>query len=75
MTPSPVFRHDVAEWVFGLPVAAAFGFTFDEPADDRSVTARGADPDTLVASAKAYLAALNKLMAGGARLHAQHAAE
>ncbi len=28
----------------------------------RSVTARGADPDTLVASAKAYLAALNKLM-------------
>jgi len=44
-------------------------------ADGRSVTARGADPDTLVASAKAYLAALNKLMAGGARLHAQHAAE
>src|SRR6201993_4681359 len=29
----------------------------------RSVTARGADPDTLVASAKAYLAALNKLVA------------
>ena len=28
----------------------------------RSVTAKGADPDTLVASAKAYLAALNKLM-------------
>ncbi len=28
----------------------------------KSVTARGADPDTLVASAKAYLAALNKLM-------------
>jgi 2-isopropylmalate synthase len=26
------------------------------------VTARGADPDTLVASAKAYLGALNKLM-------------
>src|SRR4051794_784962 len=44
-------------------------------ADDRSVTARGADPDTLVASAKAYLAALNKLMAGGARLHAQHDTE
>ena len=31
-------------------------------ADGRSVTARGADPDTLVASAKAYLAALNKLI-------------
>jgi 2-isopropylmalate synthase len=29
----------------------------------RTVTAKGADPDTLVASAKAYLAALNKLMA------------
>ena len=27
----------------------------------RAVTAKGADPDTLVASAKAYLAALNKL--------------
>jgi 2-isopropylmalate synthase len=26
------------------------------------VTAKGADPDTLVASAKAYLAALNKLI-------------
>jgi 2-isopropylmalate synthase len=44
-------------------------------ADGRSVTARGADPDTLVASAKAYLVALNKLQARGARLHAQHAAE
>jgi 2-isopropylmalate synthase len=44
-------------------------------AGDRSVTARGADPDTLVASAKAYLAALNKLLAGSARAHAQHAAE
>jgi 2-isopropylmalate synthase len=31
--------------------------------DGRAVTARGADPDTLVASAKAYLGALNKLMA------------
>ncbi len=30
-------------------------------ADGRSVTAKGADPDTLVASAKAYLGALNKL--------------
>jgi len=27
----------------------------------RTVTAKGADPDTLVASAKAYLGALNKL--------------
>lgn len=44
-------------------------------ADGRSVTARGADPDTLVASAKAYLGALNKLQAAGIRQHAQHAAE
>ena len=29
--------------------------------DNRSVTARGADPDTLVACARAYVAALNKL--------------
>ncbi|GGK19692.1 2-isopropylmalate synthase [Salinarimonas ramus] len=40
----------------------------------RSVTGRGADPDTLVASAKAYLAALNKIIARGEGLHAQHAA-
>jgi 2-isopropylmalate synthase len=39
------------------------------------VTSRGADPDTLVASAKAYLGALNKLIAGTSRMHAQHAAE
>ena len=31
-------------------------------ANGRAVTAKGADPDTLVASAKAYLGALNKLM-------------
>jgi 2-isopropylmalate synthase len=43
--------------------------------DGSSVTARGADPDTLVASAKAYLAALNKLILRGSRTHAQHAAE
>ena len=42
----------------------------------RSVTAKGADPDTLVASAKAYLGALNKLLsrrqrdpAGDRRIH------
>jgi 2-isopropylmalate synthase len=36
-------------------------------ADGRSVTSKGADPDTLVASAKAYLGALNKLIARRAR--------
>jgi 2-isopropylmalate synthase len=40
-----------------------------------SVTGRGADPDTLVSSAKAYLTALNKLIARGARVHPQAAAE
>jgi 2-isopropylmalate synthase len=30
--------------------------------ENRSVTAKGADPDTLVATARAYIAALNKLM-------------
>jgi 2-isopropylmalate synthase len=30
--------------------------------DGRAVTSKGADPDTLVASAKAYLGALNKLL-------------
>jgi 2-isopropylmalate synthase len=36
-------------------------------ANGRSVTAKGADPDTLVASAKAYVAALNKLVARAQR--------
>jgi 2-isopropylmalate synthase len=39
--------------------------------DGKSVTARGADPDTLVASAKAYLAAINKLSSKRRRIHAQ----
>jgi 2-isopropylmalate synthase len=39
-----------------------------------SVTGRGTDPDTLVASARAYLSALNKLLARGERLHAHAAA-
>jgi 2-isopropylmalate synthase len=44
-------------------------------ANGQSVTARGSDPDTLVASAQAYLGALNKLLVRGERMHAQHAAE
>ena len=31
------FRQDVADWVLGLPVAAAFGLAFDELADGRGV--------------------------------------
>ncbi|MFN0264227.1 2-isopropylmalate synthase [Tepidamorphus sp. 3E244] len=41
--------------------------------DGMSVTGRAAHPDTLVASAKAYLTALNKLMARRDRVHAQAA--
>src|SRR5579883_3116266 len=36
--------------------------------DGKSVTAKGADPDTLVASARAYIASLNKLMVKRERL-------
>ena len=43
--------------------------------EGRAVMARGADPDTLVASAKAYLGALNKLLSLTSRMHAQYAAE
>ena len=39
----------------------------------KQVTARAADPDTLVASAKAYVSALNKLQAKRGKIHAQAA--
>jgi 2-isopropylmalate synthase len=45
-----------------------------EDEDGKQVTARAADPDTLVASAKAYVSALNKLFAKRGRLHAQQSA-
>ena len=40
MTPTAAagFRHDVANWVLSLPVAAAFGLVFDELTDGRAVT-------------------------------------
>ncbi len=41
--------------------------------DGKTVTARGADPDTLVASAKAYISAINKLSAKRTRFHAHSA--
>jgi 2-isopropylmalate synthase len=43
----------------------------DEAEGGKTVTAKAADPDTLVASAKAYVGALNKLFAKRGRLHAQ----
>jgi 2-isopropylmalate synthase len=39
--------------------------------EGRSFTGKGFDPDTMTASAKAYLSALSKLMAKTERLHAQ----
>ena len=45
-----------------------------EDEDGKQVTARAADPDTLVASAKAYVSAINKLFAKRGRLHAQQSA-
>ena len=47
--------------------------------DGKLVTGRAADPDTMVASAKAYIVALNKLtkQTGGteaSRVHAHHGA-
>jgi 2-isopropylmalate synthase len=41
--------------------------------EGKEVTGRGADPDTLVASAKAYISAINKLSAKRKRIHAQAA--
>ena len=41
----------------------------------RSVTAKGADPDTLVASAKAYLGALNKLTSKRSKTASARAAD
>ena len=41
--------------------------------DGKSVTGRGADPDTMVASAKAYISAVNKIAVKRQRQHAQAA--
>ena len=46
----------------------------DEAEGGKTVTAKAADPDTLVVSAKAYIGALNKLFAKRGRLHAQQSA-
>src|SRR5499426_925499 len=50
--------HAVTE---GTDAQAEVSVKLEDVAAGKSVTARAADPDTLVASAKAYLAALNKL--------------
>jgi 2-isopropylmalate synthase len=66
--------HAVTE---GTDAQAEVSVRLEDAADGgggRAVTARAADPDTLVASAKAYLSALNKLFAKRGRLHAQASA-
>ena len=54
----PRRRIGIESWSSGLP----HGLACRLAEAGRSFTAKGADPDTLVASAKAYLGALNKLM-------------
>ena len=62
--------HAVTE---GTDAQAEVSVRLQDAQDGRSVTARAADPDTLVASAKAYIGALNKLLAKRGRIHAQAA--
>jgi len=44
------------------PALAWSATTTSRPGGPESMTARASDPDTLVASAKAYLGALNKIV-------------
>jgi 2-isopropylmalate synthase len=60
--------HAVTE---GTDAQAEVSVRLSEPVEGKSVTAKAADPDTLVASAKAYIMALNKLQSKRGRLHAQ----
>jgi 2-isopropylmalate synthase len=50
--------HAVTE---GTDAQAEVSVRLEDEKAGKSVTAKGADPDTLVASAKAYVSALNKL--------------
>ena len=45
----------------GTDAQAEVSVRLEDEASGKAVTAKGADPDTLVASAKAYVSALNKL--------------
>ena len=64
--------HAVTE---GTDAQAEVSVKLEDVAAGKSVTARAADPDTLVASAKAYLAALNKLEIKRARTKPEPMAE
>ncbi|KAB2913136.1 MAG: 2-isopropylmalate synthase [Hyphomicrobiaceae bacterium] len=63
--------HAVTE---GTDAQAEVSVRLEDEVEGKSVTARAADPDTMVASAKAYVGALNKLFAKRGRLHAQQSA-
>jgi 2-isopropylmalate synthase len=63
--------HAVTE---GTDAQAEVSVRLEDETEGKLVTARAADPDTMVASAKAYIGALNKLMAKRGRLHAQQSA-
>ena len=60
--------HAVTE---GTDAQAEVSVRLSDPTEGKSVNAKAADPDTLVASAKAYIMALNKLISKRGRLHAQ----
>ncbi len=62
--------HAVTE---GTDAQAEVTVRLNDPKEGRSMTGRAADPDTMVASAKAYIGALNKLMAKRGRIHSRAA--
>jgi 2-isopropylmalate synthase len=57
----------------GTDAQAEVSVRLEDETEGKTVTAKAADPDTLVASAKAYISALNKLTSKRGRLHAQAA--
>ncbi len=57
----------------GTDAQAEVSVRLSDTQDGKQVTAKAADPDTLVASAKAYVSALNKLQAKRGKIHAQAA--
>ena len=62
-----LFPHEARLLIFEVHAVteetdAQAGVTVRLAEDDKSVTGRGADTDTMVAAAKAYVHALNKLL-------------
>jgi len=55
----------------GTDAQAEVSVRLGDLTEGKSVSAKAADPDTLVASAKAYIMALNKLLSKRGRLHSQ----